>query len=263
MFGRRFWEIGGFIAGAVLILFGAAAIYMGVDGRNTVRDSLKDEQVFFSTAEDEDAATDKYASEWYGEQVTTGDQARAFASIMREHQLERTEGLTYAQMGRFMAAANPDDREGDERRGGRAQGRGGQSDLQPRPAELGDGGRHHDGAQHELHGRAALDLRHGRRRGAAPHRRRPRDPRLRGVRTRAGGRDRQGAGVGTAGNELIRGSTGGTPDRTVAPPPGAHERAAQPPSRAFGSSPQVESAASRMLASPPRATMKPSERRTR
>jgi hypothetical protein len=107
MISRRFWEIGGFVAGAVLILFGAAAIYMGVDGRNTVRDSLKDEQVFFSTAEDEDAATDKYASQWYGEQVTTGDQARAFAQIMRTHQLERTEGLTYAQMGRYMAADDP------------------------------------------------------------------------------------------------------------------------------------------------------------
>jgi len=109
MIGRRFWEIGGFVAGAVLIVFGAAAIYMGVDGRNTVRDSLKDEMVFFSTADDEDAATDRYASEWYGEQVTTGEQARAFAKIMREHQLERTEGLTYAQMGRFIAAENPDD----------------------------------------------------------------------------------------------------------------------------------------------------------
>ena len=112
MKGKRIWEIGGFLAGAVLILFGAAAIYMGVDGRNTVRDSLKDEQVFFSTAEDQDAATDKYASEWYGEQVTSGDQARAFASIMREHQLERTEGLTYAQMGRFESAANPQDPKG-------------------------------------------------------------------------------------------------------------------------------------------------------
>jgi hypothetical protein len=28
---------------------------------------------------------------------------------MREHQLERTEGLTYAQMGRFISAADPDD----------------------------------------------------------------------------------------------------------------------------------------------------------
>ena len=108
MKGKRLWEIGGFISGGILILFGAAAIYMGVDGRNTVRDSLKDEQVFFSEAADEDAATDKYASEWYGEQVTTGDQARAFAQIMREHQLERTEGLTYAQMGRFIAADDPE-----------------------------------------------------------------------------------------------------------------------------------------------------------
>jgi len=112
MKGKKIWEIGGFLAGAVLILFGAAAIYMGVDGRNTVQDSLKDEQVFFSTAEDQDAATDKYASEWYGEQVTSGDQARAFASIMREHQLERTEGLTYAQMGRFVAADDPDSAQG-------------------------------------------------------------------------------------------------------------------------------------------------------
>jgi hypothetical protein len=109
MKGRKLWEIGGFVAGAVLIVFGAAAIYMGVDGRNTVRDALKDEMVFFSTAEDQDPATDKYASEWYGEQVVTGDQARAFAQVMREHQLERTEGLTYAQMGRFIAAENPSD----------------------------------------------------------------------------------------------------------------------------------------------------------
>lgn len=109
---RRIWEIGGFVAGAILILFGAAALYMGVDGRNTVRDSLKDEQVFFSTAEDEDAATDKYASQWYGQQVTSGDQARAFAQIMREHQIERTEGLTYAQMGRYIAADDPEGAKG-------------------------------------------------------------------------------------------------------------------------------------------------------
>jgi hypothetical protein len=108
MKGRKIWEFGGFFAGAVLILFGAAAIYMGFDGRNTVRDSLKDEMVFFSEAADEDAATDEYASEWYGEQVTTGEQARAFAQIMRSHQLERTEGLTYAQMGRFIAADDPE-----------------------------------------------------------------------------------------------------------------------------------------------------------
>jgi len=109
MRGRRIWEIGGFVAGAVLIAFGAVAIYMGVDGMTTVRDSIKDEKIFFSTQEDGDPATDRYASEWYGEQVTSGEQARAFANIMRTHQLERTEGLTYAEMGRFQSAANPDD----------------------------------------------------------------------------------------------------------------------------------------------------------
>jgi hypothetical protein len=107
--GRRFWEIGGFVAGGLLIAFGVVAIYMGVDGYTTVRDSIKDENIVFSTQEDEDAATDQYASAWYGEQVKTGEQARAFANIMRTHQLERTEGLTYAEMGRFQSAANPDD----------------------------------------------------------------------------------------------------------------------------------------------------------
>ncbi|MGH3079358.1 MAG: hypothetical protein ACRDPZ_14410 [Gaiellaceae bacterium] len=107
--GRRFWEIGGFVAGAVLIAFGVVAIYMGVDGYTTVRDSIKDENIVFSTQEDGDAATDQYASQWYGEQVKTGEQARAFAKIMRSHQLERTGELTYAEMGRYQSAANPDD----------------------------------------------------------------------------------------------------------------------------------------------------------
>ena len=85
----------------------------------------------------------------------------AAGMIMREHQLERTESLTYAEMGRFIAAKNPDDPAGDERRGSGVEGRGGQRDLEPRPAELGHGGRDHDTPQHELHGRAARDLRHG------------------------------------------------------------------------------------------------------
>jgi len=112
MTGRKVWEIGGFVAGAVLIVFGIVAIYMGVNGLTTTRDSIKDENIFFSTQEDGDPATDKYASEWYGEQVTSGEQARAFAKIMREHQLERTGGLTYAEMGRYMSAANPEDPKG-------------------------------------------------------------------------------------------------------------------------------------------------------
>lgn len=108
MIGRRFWEIGGFVAGAVLILFGAVAIYMGVDGRSTVRDALKQEQITFGAVDD--PAVAKYAEQWAGEQVTTGDQARAFAQIMRFHTVNgewNPDHLTYAQMGRFLAADDP------------------------------------------------------------------------------------------------------------------------------------------------------------
>jgi hypothetical protein len=107
MFGKTISEWGGIAAGVVLIAFGAGAIYMGVDGRDTVRDSLKQEQITFGSVED--PAVAKHASQWAEEQVTTGEQARAFALIMREHALESGDGLTYAQMGRFVAADNPDD----------------------------------------------------------------------------------------------------------------------------------------------------------
>jgi hypothetical protein len=107
MTGKRIWEIGGFLAGAVLIAFGAVAIFLGVNGFTTVRDSIKQEQITFGAADD--PAVAKYAEQWAGEQVKTGDQARAFAQVMRMHTLESTEGLTYAQMGRFQSAAKPDD----------------------------------------------------------------------------------------------------------------------------------------------------------
>jgi hypothetical protein len=103
---RKLFEIGGIISGVVLIAFGIAAIYMGVDGRSTVRDSLKQEQITFGAADD--PAVAKYASQWADEQVKTGDQARAFAQIIHEHASEGSGGLTYAQMGRFVAADDPE-----------------------------------------------------------------------------------------------------------------------------------------------------------
>ena len=107
---RRLLEWGGLAASVVLIAFGAAAVYMGVDGRSTVRDSLKQEQIYFGDATD--PAVAKHADQWAGEQVKTGDQARAFALVMREHALESSDGLTYAQMGRYQLATNPSDPKG-------------------------------------------------------------------------------------------------------------------------------------------------------
>lgn len=107
MKGKGYWEIGGFLAGGVLILFGIVAILMGINGYNTTRDAIKSEGITFGSADD--PAVAKYADQWAGEQVTTGDQARAFAKVMRMHTLESTGGLAYAEMGRFQSAAKPDD----------------------------------------------------------------------------------------------------------------------------------------------------------
>ena len=104
---RRIWEIGGFLAGGLLIVFGVVAIFMGVTGYNTTRDAIKAEGIAFGSADD--PAVAKYAEKWAGEQVTTGEQARAFAKVMRTHTLESTGGLTYAEMGRFVSSAKPDD----------------------------------------------------------------------------------------------------------------------------------------------------------
>jgi len=106
MKGKKIWEIGGFLAGGLLIIFGAVAIYMGVTGYNTTRDAIKAEGITFGTADD--PAVAKYADQWAGEQVTTGDQARAFAQVIHEHALEGSDGLTYSQMGRFVAADDPE-----------------------------------------------------------------------------------------------------------------------------------------------------------
>ena len=70
MFGKKFSELGGIAASVVLIAFGVGAIYMGVDGRSTVRDSLKTEQITFGAADD--PAVAKFASAVGREPVTTG-----------------------------------------------------------------------------------------------------------------------------------------------------------------------------------------------
>jgi hypothetical protein len=107
---RRTWEIGGFLAGGLLIVFGVVALFMGANGLNTTRDSIKAEGITFGSTDD--PAVAKYASKWAGQQVTNGDQARAFAKVMRMHTLEATGGLTYSQMGRYQSAAKPDDQAG-------------------------------------------------------------------------------------------------------------------------------------------------------
>ena len=87
-------------------MFGVGAIYMGIDGRSTVRDSLKAEQITFGAADD--PAVAEFASQWAEKPLRTGAQARAFAQIMHEHALESSDGRTYSQMGRFVSAKDPE-----------------------------------------------------------------------------------------------------------------------------------------------------------
>lgn len=94
---KKALEWGGFAAGAVLIAFGIAAIAMGFNGRTTVRDNLKAEQIFFGSAAD--PAVPKGLA---GKQVINGDRAREFAKMMRTHALAITGGQVYAEMGRFL-----------------------------------------------------------------------------------------------------------------------------------------------------------------
>ena len=112
---RKVFEIGGMAAAAILIAFGIAAIVMGVNGRSTVQSSLAQEKIVGSPdmtpaaikAEAQKAglpATISFpTTSVAGKAIDTGARARAFASYMRIHALEATGGLTYAQMGRFVA----------------------------------------------------------------------------------------------------------------------------------------------------------------
>jgi hypothetical protein len=115
---RKFFEYGGICASICLVAFGIAAIVLGVNGRTTVQDSLKQEYIVGSAdmtpaaikAEAKEAglpASIKLPSvDAAGKPIDNGSRARAFATYMRIHALEATQGYTYAQMGRFTAKSD-------------------------------------------------------------------------------------------------------------------------------------------------------------
>lgn len=116
---RKLFEIGGLVAAAILIVFGVVAIFMGVNGRNTVASELKQQQIVGTP--DMTPAAIKTEAVKSGLKVAgidfptmsvanlpinSGDRARTFAEYMRIHALEATGGYVYAQMGIYTAAPN-------------------------------------------------------------------------------------------------------------------------------------------------------------
>ena len=112
---RKTFEIGGLVAAVVLIAFGAGALIMSVQGRDTVRHSLKLEQIVGTPDMTPSAIKAEAAKAGLknvelptctiaDKAVNTGARARCFAQYMRIHALEASGGLTYAQMPRFATA---------------------------------------------------------------------------------------------------------------------------------------------------------------
>jgi putative Mn2+ efflux pump MntP len=116
---RKIFEYGGMLAGVVLIAFGIGALWMSFDARNTVQDELTREHIVGSDDMSpagiqpgiDEAGLDVSAPscDVAGEEISSGGEARCFAQYLRIHALEGSGGLTYAQMGRFLAADDPED----------------------------------------------------------------------------------------------------------------------------------------------------------
>jgi uncharacterized iron-regulated membrane protein len=136
---KKALQIGGIVAGVVLIGFGIAAIVLGVLGGKTVNDNLKQEYIVGSpdmtptaigpevkqiqASQKKIAADQKKAkvppSQQFtftdvsapscsvaGDQVDDGSSAKCFAQYMRIHALGSSSGLTYSQMGRYAAKSD-------------------------------------------------------------------------------------------------------------------------------------------------------------
>jgi len=120
---RRILEFGGIAAGVLMVAFGIGSLVLGINARSTVGNELTREFIVGSPdmkpAEIEKAVKEAGLSnvpipscDVAEKEIKTGADAHCFAQYMRIHALESSGGNTYAQMGRFVAAADPNDPKG-------------------------------------------------------------------------------------------------------------------------------------------------------
>jgi len=114
----KLFNYGGLAAAVVLIAFGIGALVMGVNGRDTVRSNIANEQIVGTPDMTPSAIKAEATAAGLKVQnltipsksvanlkINTGDRARTFAQYMRIHALEATKGQVYAEMGRYLTKA--------------------------------------------------------------------------------------------------------------------------------------------------------------
>ena len=207
---KKIFEIGGYIAAAILIAFGLGSIGMSINGRNEARADVKREYIVGSQDMNKTAilAEAKQANlpaevmdqiptcNVAGKTINSGARAKCFAAYMRIHTFESTGGKTYSQMGRYLTKERQGHKRPDPRRG-RSEDTAAGRERGPEP--LGDGDRADERAEHLVLRGAGRTVRDRRRVCIPPRRDRVRDPRLHGLPLAPGPRaqGRQGTGGGS------------------------------------------------------------------
>ena len=117
----RLFKFGGLAAGVILILFGIGSLWLSIDSRMTVQDELSAEKIVGSPDMSPEGiapgvqeagledVVEIPSCDVAEEEIDTGEEARCFSQYMRIHALESSGGLTYAEMGRFVSADDPND----------------------------------------------------------------------------------------------------------------------------------------------------------
>jgi hypothetical protein len=112
---KNIWSYGGVAASIVLIVIGVVAVVAAASGRSEVRSDIKREAIVGTpdmtpkaiAAEAKQAGLTNVSlptCSVANEPITTGAEAKCFASYMRIHTLEATGGKTYAEMPRYATA---------------------------------------------------------------------------------------------------------------------------------------------------------------
>lgn len=113
---KKLLELGGLVAGVVLLAFGVVAIAMGINGGHTVNNNLKQQQIVGSADFSPAAYSAVVAKSGVkdiaipscnlaSKPVTNGATARCFAQYMQGDALMATGGYYFSQMGIYTAKA--------------------------------------------------------------------------------------------------------------------------------------------------------------